>query len=292
MNRLQLGPQTSLDSALVEMTKLFTLAGIDDARREARLILVEALRVDLAVLVRNGDSVLGAASTWLMELANRRAAHEPLSRILGRREFYGLDFALGPETLDPRPETEHLVDAVLAYIDTHLAHRKALRVLDLGTGTGAILIAIAKARDTVSGLGVDIARGAIEKARSNAAMHGLGERLRFVQGDLFRGIDARFDIIVSNPPYIPSADLAGLMPEVRLFDPPRALDGGTDGLEFYSRIAAEAGAHLEPGGLVALEIGIGQHLTVPALLAEAGLDVQEIRPDLAEIPRVVTARAR
>lgn len=285
-----LTPETSLDAALAGVAVLLAGAGIEESRREARLLLTEALQIDLAVLVRDGASPLGAGAARLAQLAHRRARHEPLSRILGRREFYGLDFALGPETLDPRPETEHLVAAVLAHIDTHPARRKALRVLDLGTGTGAILIAIAKARSAVTGLGIDIARGAVEVARENSRRHGLADRLHFAQGDLFMGIEERFDIIVSNPPYIPSADLAGLMPEVRLFDPSQALDGGADGLEFYRRIAAGAGAHLEPGGFVALEIGIGQHRDVPALLAEAGLQLLQILPDLAGIPRIVTAK--
>jgi release factor glutamine methyltransferase len=282
-------PDMTLRAALAVATRALAAAGVDAPRPEARHLLMSALECDLTALVRRENLPLGADAARANALLVRRAAREPLSRILGRREFHGLDFALGPETLDPRGDTEVLVEAALAA----LAPLPAPRLLDLGTGTGAILLALLHARPEASGIGIDIAAGAAQVAAHNAARLGLGERARFLVGDLFTPLtdEERFDAILSNPPYIPSAVLETLEPEVRLFDPARALDGGVDGLDFYRRIIKEANRHLVSGGLLAFEVGVDQAEEVAALLRAAGFGAPDIRPDLSGIARVVLARS-
>lgn len=283
-----IGPHTTLRAALDGASATLADAGIEDPQLEARQLLMAALECTLSHLVLNEQAPLGEAAPRVATLLARRAAREPLSRILGRREFAGLDFALGPETLDPRPDTEVLVEAAQAALAGH----PAPHLLDLGTGTGAILLALLQALPRASGIGIDISPGAASVARANASTLGLAARAGFLVGDLFAPLAAgtRFDAILSNPPYIPTDDLAGLDPEVRLFDPARALDGGTDGLDFYRRITQGAGVFLAPGGLLAFEVGQGQAGAVDALLTSAGFEAIETRQDLSGTLRVVLGR--
>lgn len=282
---------TTLGAALAAIAARLAEAGIEEPRREARLLLAAAIGTDLAALIAREAMPLGGRAGAVEAMLRRRAAREPLSRILGRREFHGLGFRLNAATLDPRPDTETLVDAVLAAIDAGGGRGAALSILDLGTGSGAILLALLHLLPTARGLGVDLAPEALAMAAENAAALGLAARARFVRGDLFEGLGAaRFDILVSNPPYIETAALAALDPEVRDHDPRLALDGGADGLAFYRRIAAGAGAHLRPGGLVALEIGRDQAVPVAAMLAVAGITDIATRRDLGGITRVVLGR--
>jgi release factor glutamine methyltransferase len=284
-----LDPAMRLNAALRAVETALEAGNIPDARREARLLLLAATGLSLGELIASPDRPLLESAARLTEFTRRRLAHEPLSRILGRREFLGLEFVLSPDTLDPRPETEHLVEATAAA----LRDLPAPRVLDLGTGSGAILIALATLLPRMTGLGIDIAPGAVDAARANAKRHCVDERLSFAVGDLFATDPGSrpFDAILSNPPYIAAADLAGLMPEVRLHDPVRALDGGADGLDFYRRIIADAPAYLAPKGLIGLEIGAGQASDVLALLLEAGFAQPLVIRDYAGIERVILARA-
>lgn len=288
LSEFSLAPDCTLDEATLRIASLFTTAGIEDARRAARLLVLAALDLSMAVLITQGTCPLGEAAPRLAGMARRRASREPLSRILGTRWFYGQMFRLNAATLDPRPETEHLVEGVLHAL-TPEKRAAPLRLLDLGTGSGIILITLVLHLPEATGLGVDIAPDAVEMACENAGRLGLGARATFRINDLFAGIDERFDIIVSNPPYIPSACLPGLMPEVQNHDPALALDGGADGLDFYRRIIAGAKDHLKPGGLIALELGIGQSEAVKALLQTAGFVQTRVLPDLAGIPRVLLA---
>ena len=216
------------------------------------------------------------------------AEREPLSRILGRREFWGLEFALSADTLDPRPETETVVEAVLRRV---LNRNAPLRFLDLGTGTGCILLALLSEFPAAIGFGVDIALGAVMTALGNAATLGLGERAHFLVGDWGTAISGRFDVIASNPPYIGGAALADLPPEVALYDPRLALDGGADGLGAYRSLVFDLLRLLRPGGVFACEVGSGQAPAVAAILRARGFEVDGCERDLAGIARCVMARA-
>lgn len=285
-----IAPAMVIRDVLYHVARELAAAGLDEPKREARLLVSAALDIDLAGLIGAEHRPVGAGAARLATFLARRAAREPLSRILGRREFHGLDLVLNPATLDPRQDTETLVDAVLAFLHGEGRADAPLRILDLGTGSGAILLALLHRLPGATGIGVDIAPEALCAARANANAHGLAGRAGFVAGDLFEGLAGPFEVIVSNPPYIPSARIGGLDPEVRLFDPVRALDGGIDGLDFYRRIVSEAPPHLVPGGLLAVEIGLGQADRVARLFSAHGFDEVHRFHDLGGIERVLAAR--
>ena len=268
------------------MRDRFRAAGLATPELDAKLLAQHAFGLDaLSLVARERDPAPAAALAALEKLARRRLGGEPVARILGEQEFHGLGFALNEATLVPRPETELLVDLGLA----RLAGRPGARLLDLGTGTGCIAITLLHEAPGARGVAVDLSQRALDMARANAERHGVAPRLDLRQGSWFAPIgDAKFDLIVSNPPYIESAAIAGLQREVQDFDPLLALDGGADGLAPYRIIAAEARAHLAPGGLLALEIGCDQGAAVAGLLAAAGNDI-EIKKDLAGLDRVVIA---
>ncbi|SFB79385.1 release factor glutamine methyltransferase [Bosea sp. CRIB-10] len=245
-------------------------AGVADVTFEAR-ILVEDLASD-------GDPISEAAAIRLNDALARRLTGEPLWRILGAREFWGLSFSLSPGTLEPRPDSETLIEAALG----HFASRRQdeLRVLDLGTGTGCLLVATLREFPHASGIGIDLAPDAVATATGNAARNGVAERAAFYQGNWTAGIEECFDLILSNPPYIGSAEIAGLDQNVRAHDPLLALDGGPDGLDAYRALAAALPRRLKPGGLAILEIGAGQEEAVVALMRQAGLNHLDSRRDL------------
>lgn len=278
----------TLRAALDEIVAQLRDAGIEEPKREARILVAGALGLSLSDLILRENEPLGPRALRLVEWLSRRLAHEPVSRIAGIREFYGLALRLNAATLDPRPDTETLVEAVLVEARTG-RFGPAPRILDLGVGTGAILLALLSVLPEASGLGVDIDPEAVEAARENARQLGLAGRAAFLVSDLFAEIPEAFPIIVSNPPYIPSCEIPGLDPEVRLHDPLRALDGGADGLEFYRRIAGGSLRWLKPGGLLAVEVGKGQAEDVAAIFTAAGLKAGGFRRDLAGIERVVCA---
>lgn len=266
-------------------------AGIETAKLDARLLLQHALAISHAGLIASAQDPLtpGQAEAFAA-LITRRANREPVSRILGLREFHGLNFQLAPDTLDPRPDTETLVEAALA-----LARHQAVgRILDLGTGSGAIIISLLHALPEAQGIATDLAPGALQAARANAEAHGVSPRLELVHSDWYGTVEGRFDLIVSNPPYIPDADVEGLSPEVRLHDPHLALKGGADGLCAYRSIIKSASGHLNPGGHILLEIGQGQQGDVGALLTAAGfaapLHIPPEQADLAGVVRVLAGR--
>jgi release factor glutamine methyltransferase len=229
----------------------------------------------------------GDEARRLDALADRRLAGEPVSRIVAEREFYGRPFTIGPASLDPRPDTETLVERALGFAGTRTA---PVEILDLGTGSGAILVTLLAELPVARGTGTDVCIAALDVARRNALRHGVAERARFVSADWCQGLEGRFDLIVANPPYIPSGDLDGLSREVRDHDPLRALDGGPDGLDAYRAIAAGAGPLLAPDGLLALEIGAGQHGPVAEVFAGHGwrpAPTSAARRDLAGHIRVL-----
>jgi release factor glutamine methyltransferase len=280
-------PET-IGVVLAETAAALAAAGCEEPRRRARWVVAAALRMSVAEVFGRPERVLGAAEqARIAALRDRLAAREPLGRVLGHREFWGLDFALSPETLEPRPESETIIEAVLA----RLCDRRApYRFLDLGTGTGCLLLALLSEYPRASGVGVDLAPGAAATARLNAAALGLHGRAAFVADDWGGALTGGFDAVVANPPYIATPALAGLMPEVRDHDPRLALDGGEDGLAAYRAIAADLSRLLVPGGLFAGEVGMGQQAVVAATVAAGGLAVETTLPDLAGIPRCLVAR--
>lgn len=259
-------------------------AGIDDPARDARLLLAHAMGVGPDRLTLHLADDLGPASAAAFErLIAARVKRQPVSQILGQRLFWGRSFLVTPDTLDPRPETESLVaEALSEPFDT---------VLDLGTGTGCILLTLLLERPTAVGLGVDLSPKAVAVAQENGGAHGIGGRADFRHGSWYDPVGQTFDLIVSNPPYIAADEMAGLAPEVRDWEPHLALTPGGDGLAAYRAIAAGALDHLKPGGRLLLEIGPSQGAAVCAMLKQAGLTRLAILPDMDGRDRVVKAYA-
>ena len=257
-------------------------------RRRARRLIAAALGLSEAEVFARPERMLSAEQhIRVAAMARRVVAREPLSRVLGRRAFWGLDFTLSPDTLDPRPDSETVVEAVLARLTDRAT---AYRFLDFGTGSGCLLLALLSEYPAASGVGLDIAFGAAQTARHNAERFGMRGRAHFVVGDWGGALDGAFDAVVANPPYIATAELARLPSEVRDHDPPRALDGGADGLAAYRAISLELPRLIVPGGLFAAEIGIAQAEAVATIVAAGGLAVEHITPDVAGMLRVVVAR--
>jgi release factor glutamine methyltransferase len=269
----------------------FRDGGVDTPELDARILIGRALGLDHAGLAAAAARRLTAAEAGaIAALARRRLGREPVARILGVKEFWGLALALNAATLVPRPETETVVEAVLTAVDRDGPRLRPLRIADLGTGSGALLLALLTELPQAVGVGTDVSADALAIARSNAQRHGLNRRAGFVACDLAAALKGGFDVVVSNPPYIAAPDIRGLPPEVRLFDPRRALDGGADGLDFYRAIAAAAPALLAGEGMLAVELGAEQSDRVAALFAAAGLALSPLRADLNGVPRVLVAR--
>lgn len=259
------------DDPLSNAVERLTVAGIPNPRREARLLQAWA----------ENDAARFA------DYVRRRAAHEPYSRIRGAREFWSLDLALSRDTLDPRPDSEALIEAALAALPDRGA---AFSIVDFGTGTGALLLALLTELDCAAGVGVDILPGAVATARQNAAKLGLAGRARFEAGDWAEVNLEPADVILANPPYIPSAEITALSPEVADFDPQRAIDGGPDGLDCYRSLAPVLRRTLRPGGWVFLELGSEQTTTVRQIMRETGLAPVGARRDLAGHERCLVLR--
>ncbi|TAL76487.1 MAG: peptide chain release factor N(5)-glutamine methyltransferase [Beijerinckiaceae bacterium] len=283
-------PATPRQQVQRQLSDLLATAGSQAAMTEARMLLCAALHIDHADLLREGERPIGAHAERLADLIARRLKHEPVSRILGRREFWGLDFSVSPAVLDPRPDTETLVEAVLAAIGSRRDER--LRVLDLGTGSGALLCALLANFPGGFGLGVDVSEAACKIAAKNLAALGFAQRGQVVCGDWAEALRGSFDIIVSNPPYIAHAEIATLDPNVRDYDPHLALDGGDDGYAAYRALASVLPGLLAQDGVAVLELGIGQGPCVGKLLQAAGLVVMTTRRDLAGIERAIVAKMR
>jgi len=283
----------SLQLAQARAAQVLRDGGIDTAALDARALLRAATGLSFEALIVNGRAPLSPPSAERLEgYVARRLAGEPVSRIRGTREFYGRDFKIDRNTLDPRPDTETLVAATLEVAGSYGLLSRPLRLLDLGTGSGCILVTLLAELPEAAGTGTDINPGALEMARDNAAAHGVADRALFVASDWFEGLTGRYDIIVSNPPYIASAEIAGLAPEVARHDPLAALDGGADGLDAYRRIAAAAPQFLAPGGALIVEIGYTQAESVADIFRAGGLIVanDNVRFDLAGRPRCVCAK--
>ena len=260
-------------------------AGIPDAMVDTRILAAAVFGMSREDMLLDPQRLIkGTARDRFHALIKRRRSREPVARILGSREFRSLDFALGPETLEPRPDSEIIVEAAVA---CGRAFPGAIRVLDLGTGTGCLLPSVLSELRNGTGVGSDIAAGAVEMARGNAHNLGLSERVEFAQTDWTNGIEGTFDMILSNPPYIATGDIEGLAPEVAAFDPPAALDGGADGLNAYRSLAQCVPAKLSSRGVVMLEIGAGQQDAVTTIFDEGGFSPIGNRTDLGGHVRVI-----
>jgi release factor glutamine methyltransferase len=280
---MTLAADTSVRTALSNATARLSAAGISDARREARLLVAAALGWEVARVLGFPELEMTTAANQRLEtLLVRRSAREPVSRILGYREFWSLRFALSADTLDPRADSETLIEASLAALDDR---ERAYRVLDFGTGTGCLLLALLAELPHAVGIGTDCSQGALETARQNAAALDLGDRARFVRGNWGDGLSGQWDVVLANPPYVASRELDGLMPEVVRYEPRLALDGGADGLTAYRALAPEIARLLAPAGIAAIEVGAGQAPAVAATMAGAGLVLRAIRHDLSGVDR-------
>lgn len=256
-------------------------AGIEEAALEARLLVEHFTQTDRTTALSAPDSVVAEEQVHAVAGAlEERTSGVPVHRIIGQRDFHGVTLRLSPETLDPRPDTEALVDLVLPAL-SRFAENGSCRILDLGTGSGAIALALLKELPFATALGTDIQPGALETAIANADLNGVGDRFDAKISNWFEAVDGRFHAIVSNPPYIASKEIETLSREVREHDPLQALDGGKDGLDAYRAIADEAAAFLTPNGVVAIEIGHDQREAVTALFHERGFSSAGQASDLA-----------
>lgn len=277
----------NVSDALTEATVKLEMGGVPNSIREARSLLALTLKKDLSFLIARPEYTLSPeeAGTFT-ERIDRRTAREPFQYLTGYQEFYGLAFEVTRDVLIPRPETAILVETAIEV----LAGRDNSRFLELGVGSGCISVSILHSIASATAIAVDISRAALETARRNASRHGVSERLDLVLGDLFAGIQENFDVIVSNPPYVPDGDIDSLQAEVRDFEPHAALAGGADGLDIVRRIIRGCSKHLNPGGNLILEIGFGQAEAVSDLLAPDIWLTPSILPDFQGIPRIVAAR--
>ncbi|WFU01289.1 peptide chain release factor N(5)-glutamine methyltransferase [Rhizobium sp. CB3171] len=271
-----------------EVRARFIEADLDDPATEARILVGGLLDLSSTELVTRGSERVAPDRVETARAAVvRRLNHEPVHRILGEREFYGLPLKLSPATLEPRPDTEILVDTVLPYARRLALELGNIHILDIGTGTGAICLALLHECPQATGIGSDISGEALETARANAARNGLATRFETVQGSWFEAIHGRFHVIVSNPPYIESRIISTLAPEVKNFDPPAALDGGLDGLDAYRAIAKDAARFLHRDGIVGVEIGHDQRKTVTSVFEGAGFFLIDAVRDYGHNDRVL-----
>jgi release factor glutamine methyltransferase len=265
-------------------TPVLAEAGIEAPHREARILLAHAMASDLATLLRRQDEpVTPDVAARFADFLSRRAAREPAATILGHREFWSLDFLVSEDTLIPRPDSETVIEAALACFPDR---GSVSHILDLGTGSGCLLLAALTEFGAAWGLGLDRAQGAARVAARNAERLGLNDRAAFLVGDWAGAVNGRFDLVLSNPPYIPAADIAGLEPEVTRHEPALALDGGADGLEAYRRLFGDLARLLTTSGKAVFEFGLGQETALAGLAEGQGLRVEGTRSDLAGHPRV------
>jgi release factor glutamine methyltransferase len=282
----------TVETARRALTVRLRTGAIDSAELDARILVGAALGLDLTgVIAAAARSVTAAEAARLEDFARRRLTGEPVARILGTREFWGLPLQLSAATLVPRPDTETVVELALEMLQAARPRLHPLRIADIGTGSGAILLALLSELPEACGIGTDISLAALWTARANAARLGLAARAAFVVCDYAAALADSFDLMVSNPPYIRSAEIADLATEVRDHDPRRALDGGIDGLDAYRALIPQAARLLKPGGALVVEAGLGQSGDIGGLMTAAGLTLEQpAKADLAGIRRAVGSR--
>ncbi len=280
----------TVEAARRALTARFAAAGIDSAELDARLLVGAALHLDLTGLIAAAARRFTAAEAARVEDdAERRIAGEPVARIIGQKEFWGLTLQLSEATLVPRPDTETVVERALEMVRP--ARARPLRIVDIGTGSGAILLALLSELCDATGVGSDISPAALATARRNARDLGLLARASFVACDYAAALSGPFDLIVSNPPYVQSSDIRNLTREVRDHDPHKALDGGRDGLDAYRALVPQAATLLKEGGSLVVEAGLGQSRQIEHFMMQAGMKVTgPPKVDLAGIPRAIAAQ--
>lgn len=278
-----IGPGATVTTVLLDAARQLSAADIENAAREARLLVAMATGLSQASLIADPDQVLAAdAAARLAALVERRKAHEPMSHLIGRRGFWTLEVEVGPAVLDPRPDSETLIEAALDLFPDETA---PLSVLDLGTGTGCLLLSVLGERQQAWGVGVDRSPDALAVAARNAVTAGVETRARFICGDWGQGVDGVFDLILCNPPYIRSESIMGLAPEIVNFEPRLALDGGLSGFDCYRAIAPDIARLLAADGVAVVEAGAGQMEEIAVLFGAADLVLQEVRRDLGGVER-------
>lgn len=274
-----------LKTCIAELTQ----SGVEAPRLDARILASSILKCEPnEILMHVCDEFLEQDYAALLTLVRRRCSGEPVSRILGVREFWSLPFLLSDDTLDPRPDSETIIDAALNLISK--SQDRAISVLDIGTGSGCLLLALLSEWESSWGVGVDISPGAVQTAQKNADALGFKDRARFCVSNWVDPLDGQFDLIISNPPYIRTDDVPDLSPEVRTFDPLRALIGGVDGLDSYRRILPDCRRMLKPDGIVIVEFGKGQHKAVESIMRSEGLLRIEGYEDLSGTIRCLSAQ--
>ncbi len=282
--------ETAVAEALACVRSMLRRAGVDDPRLDARVLVAHVLGCDKARLRGFPEQRLtDVQRDNLRSLATKRAGRMPMAQVLGTWEFWSLDLRVTPDTLTPRPDSEAIVACCL---DLAAAHGAPSRIVDLGTGSGCLIVSLLLAWPRCRGLGVDCSEAALAVARDNARSHGLEGRARFERGDWLAGVDGSFDLVVANPPYVPSGDIAGLDPEVARHEPRLALDGGRDGLDCYRAILPGVASRLAPGGFVVLEHGEGQGPGLECLASSSGLEAVSVATDLSGRRRGLALRPR
>ena len=297
LHNIQHRQRSSSRSALQlyrDVISAFRTAEIRTAELDARLLICHACGITIESFIADPDRELSAAEAErIRQFTDRRCAREPVSRIIGSREFWGLDFTISPDTLDPRPDTETLVGAALEVMRERAGDRPP-SILDLGTGSGCVLISLLHEIGSARGTGIDICERALRIAQKNAILHEVDDRAVFACKSWPADTEHAFDLVVSNPPYIPASEVRNLEPDVRDYDPPRALNGGGDGLDAYRAIISCLSSCLAPGGWIVFEVGTGQVASIKDMLGnnDGAPDFAEIRQwaDLAERARCVGAR--
>jgi release factor glutamine methyltransferase len=274
-----------------QLTQAFRACGLDTPELDARILVGHALGLDHAALAARSAELLTAADAdRIVDVAGRRLRREPVARIVGRKEFWGLPLRLDASTLVPRPQSETVVEAALEAVDRGGARSRPLHVADLGTGSGALILALLSELPAARGVATDVSAAALGCARANAEALGLGARVHFVACDYAAALKGPFDLVVANPPYVAHDQIAILDPEVRDFDPRAALDGGADGLNGYRAIAEQLPSLLAPSGQLVLELGLGQRDAVAEIMIAAGLRVADARRDLAGVERALVVK--
>jgi len=281
----------TLRNIITSATNELIKSGSESARLDVTILLGYVLGVSRERLILDDDRIISDAELEKFNiLLKKRINKEPIAYIIGKKEFWGLDFIVNHATLIPRPDSETLVEAALKRANLLLGHNKDLTILDIGTGTACLLISLLWELPTAAGVGVDISEAALQIANKNAEIHGVKNRTQFIKSNWCKNINGKFDLIISNPPYIASNDKLSLMQDVALYEPHSALFSGIDGLDSYRELSAQVGERLNDGGFVLFEVGAGQAEQVALMLTENGLNIDEVKKDLNGIKRCVVAQ--